>query len=107
MDGERKQTEEQSGVFTWERRRVEKEKEGKEWPTYIHETLHQHLLPPDQLSMAASEPAAREHEQEEDVEAGAADSKENREQQTNGSDVGIDAAGEVYESGTNELFQAF
>lgn len=62
--------------------------------------------PPDQLSMAASEPAAREHEQEEDVEAGAADSKENREQQTNGSDVGIDAAGEVYESGTNELFQA-
>lgn len=56
--------------------------------------------------MAASEPAAREHEQEQDVEAGAADSKENRERQTNGSDVGIDAAGEVYESGTNELFQA-
>lgn len=56
--------------------------------------------------MAASEPAAQEHKQEEDVEAGGADSKENREQQANGSDVGVDPAGEVYESNTNELFQA-
>lgn len=51
--------------------------------------------------MAASEPVEeREREQEEDVEAGGADSKENREQQANGSDVGVDPAGEVYASNT-------